>query len=128
LPISSSEEPEFEFVWLLHGLSVVHRDVKRENVLSSEEGLKIVDFGLARDIRSRPLYMQYACTGGYKAPEILLKPAMYNSPVDIWAVGAIVEELYVLSPLFQGISEAGLIGRRPLLVGLRAPNWRRVRD
>jgi serine/threonine protein kinase len=134
LPISSSEEPEFEFVWLLHDLSVVHlprffhRDVKRENFLSSDDGLRIVDFGLARDIRSRPPYMQYACTGWYKVPEVLLKPAMYNSPVDIWAVGAIVEELYVLRPLFQGTSEAGVIGRRPPLVGPRAPNWRHTRD
>ena len=41
----------------------------------------------------------------YRAPEILLRSTNYNSPIDIWAVGTIMAELYTLRPLFPGSSE-----------------------
>lgn len=41
----------------------------------------------------------------YRAPEILLRSTNYNSPIDIWAVGAIMAELYTLRPLYPGGSE-----------------------
>lgn len=41
----------------------------------------------------------------YRAPEILLKFTSYSSPIDIWAVGCIMAELYTLRPLFPGNSE-----------------------
>jgi protein kinase len=100
---------------LLSGLNVVHqqgffhRDIKPENILFSGDTLKILDFGLAREIRSRPPYTQYAGTRWYRAPEILLRNSFYNAPVDIWAVGAITAELFSTRPLFQGTSETDQI-------------------
>lgn len=41
----------------------------------------------------------------YRAPEVLLRCPSYNSPIDIWAVGAIMAELFTLKPLFPGSSE-----------------------
>lgn len=41
----------------------------------------------------------------YRAPEVLLKSNSYSSPIDIWAVGCIMAELYTLRPLFPGNSE-----------------------
>lgn len=41
----------------------------------------------------------------YRAPEILLRSTSYNSPIDIWALGCIMAELYMLRPLFPGTSE-----------------------
>ena len=32
-------------------------------------------------------------------------PISYSSPIDIWAVGCIMAELYTLRPLFPGNSE-----------------------
>lgn len=41
----------------------------------------------------------------YRAPEVLLRSTSYSSPIDIWAVGCIMAELYTLRPLFPGSSE-----------------------
>jgi len=67
--------------------------------------VKLADFGLAREIRSRPPYTDYVSTRWYRAPELLLRSTNYNSPVDIFACGAIMAELYLLRPIWPGNSE-----------------------
>ncbi|KAJ3312552.1 hypothetical protein HDV04_002869 [Boothiomyces sp. JEL0838] len=47
----------------------------------------------------------------YRAPEVLLRSTTYSSPIDIWAVGAIIAELFNLKPLFPGSSEIDEIHR-----------------
>ena len=90
----------------MHKHGFFHRDLKPENLLMHKDSVKIADFGLAREIRSRPPYTDYVATRWYRAPEILLKSTNYNSPVDIFALGCIMAELYTFSPLFRGTSEA----------------------
>ena len=41
----------------------------------------------------------------YRAPEVLLRSTTYSSPIDVWAMGCIMAELYTLRPLFPGSSE-----------------------
>ncbi|VDM16204.1 unnamed protein product, partial [Wuchereria bancrofti] len=80
--------------------------MKPENIMcNGTELVKIADFGLAREIRSRPPFTDYVSTRWYRAPEILLRSTSYNSPIDIWALGCIMAELYMLRPLFPGTSE-----------------------
>ncbi|XP_014673855.1 PREDICTED: serine/threonine-protein kinase ICK-like [Priapulus caudatus] len=80
--------------------------MKPENLLcSGPELVKIADFGLAREIRSRPPYTDYVSTRWYRAPEVLLRSTTYSSAIDIWALGCIAAELYTLRPLFPGSSE-----------------------
>lgn len=67
--------------------------------------MKIADFGLAREIRSRPPYTDYVSTRWYRAPEVLLHSTRYSSAIDLWAVGCIASELYTFRPLFPGSSE-----------------------
>ncbi|NWI73976.1 ICK kinase, partial [Dryoscopus gambensis] len=87
-----------------------HRDLKPENLLCmGPELVKIADFGLAREIRSRPPYTDYVSTRWYRAPEVLLRSTCYSSPIDIWAVGCIMAEVYTLRPLFPGASEIDTI-------------------
>jgi len=74
-------------------------------LLAHGDVIKIGDFGLAREIRSRPPYTDYVSTRWYRAPEILLKSPNYNSPVDIFAVGTIIAELFLMKPLFPGSNE-----------------------
>ncbi len=64
--------------------------MKPENLLAKGEAVKIADFGLAREIRSRPPFTDYVSTRWYRAPEILLRAADYNAPIDIFAMGAII--------------------------------------
>lgn len=96
----------------MHKHGFFHRDIKPENVLCMGPDLvKIADFGLAREIRSRPPYTDYVSTRWYRAPEVLLRSTNYSSPIDIWAVGCIMAELYTLQPLFPGRSEIDQIFR-----------------
>lgn len=79
--------------------------MKLENVLMSEGKVKIADFGLAREIRSKPPFTDYVSTRWYRAPELLLRSTTDNSPVDIFAAGCIFAELMLGRPLFAGTSE-----------------------
>eukprot|EP00897_Mesotaenium_endlicherianum_P000198 jgi/Mesen1/10179/ME000076S09686 len=96
---------------VLHGLAFMHehgyfhRDLKPENLLITKDVVKVADFGLAREVRSQPPYTDYVSTRWYRAPEVLLQSASYNAPIDMWAVGAIMAELFTLRPLFPGSSE-----------------------
>lgn len=71
----------------VHKNGFFHRDLKLENILMFEGKVKIADFGLAREIRSKPPYTDYVSTRWYRAPELLLRSTTYNSPVDIFAAG-----------------------------------------
>ena len=80
--------------------------MKPENLLcNGPELVKIADFGLAREIRSRPPYTDYVSTRWYRGPEILLRSTSYTAAIDVWAMGCIAAECYTLRPLFPGTSE-----------------------
>lgn len=103
----------------MHKHGFFHRDMKPENLLMHSNGtiVKLADFGLAREIRSRPPYTEYVSTRWYRAPEVLLRAQNYNSPIDIWAVGAIMAELYTFRPLFPGTSEPDQLYRICTVLG-----------
>ncbi|KAL2965807.1 hypothetical protein AAZX31_16G081600 [Glycine max] len=88
----------------MHKKGFFHRDLKPENLLVTDDVLKIADFGLAREVSSMPPYTQYVSTR-YRAPEVLLRAPCYTPAVDMWAVGAILAELFTLTPIFPGESE-----------------------
>jgi len=90
----------------MHKQGYFHRDMKPENLLYMGDTVKLADFGLAREIRARPPFTDYVSTRWYRAPEVLLRNPRYNSPVDVWACGGIMAELYTLRPLFPGASES----------------------
>jgi len=105
-----------------HKHGFFHRDLKPENLLIHKEYVKIGDFGLAREIRSRPPYTDYVATRWYRAPEILLKSTNYNSPVDIFALGCIMAELYTLTPLFRGSSDTDQLYKVCSILGTPTQN------
>uniref|UniRef100_A0A3B4ZRB1 non-specific serine/threonine protein kinase n=1 Tax=Stegastes partitus TaxID=144197 RepID=A0A3B4ZRB1_9TELE len=116
---------------ILQGLSFIHkhgffhRDMKPENLLCmGPELVKIADFGLAREIRSKPPYTDYVSTRWYRAPEVLLRSSTYSSPIDLWAVGCIMAELYTLRPLFPGNSEVDEIFKICQVLGtVKKTDW-----
>ncbi|KAM9436205.1 serine/threonine-protein kinase MAK isoform 5-T5 [Clarias gariepinus] len=116
---------------ILQGLSFIHkhgffhRDIKPENLLCmGPELVKVADFGLAREIRSQPPYTDYVSTRWYRAPEVLLRSSVYSSPIDMWAVGCIMAELYTLRPLFPGNSEVDEIFKICQVLGtVKKTDW-----
>jgi serine/threonine protein kinase len=68
-----------------HSHSVLHRDLKPQNILVSNDGrLKLADFGLARAYQLPiPVYTHEVVTLWYRAPEILLGSPKYSTAVDV---------------------------------------------
>lgn len=96
----------FQGLAYMHQRGYFHRDLKPENLLVTKDIIKVSDFGLVREISSQPPYTEYVSTRWYRAPEVLLQSSLYSSKVDMWAMGAIMAELFTLRPLFPGTSEA----------------------
>ena len=56
----------------LHSKGIMHRDLKLENVMIDAEGfVKIIDYGLAKMLKSDELAMSYCGTPEYLAPEMI---------------------------------------------------------
>ncbi|KAJ1499121.1 hypothetical protein HMI55_004570 [Coelomomyces lativittatus] len=112
----------------MHKHGYFHRDIKPENLLmQSHQGLitKIADFGLARELRSRPPYTEYISTRWYRAPEVILHSTHYSSPIDLWALGCILAEMYLLQPLFPGTSEIDQLYKITQCLGpIQATQWK----
>lgn len=89
------------------GVGVVHRDLKPSNLLvSSEDLLKVSDFGLARiyreNTRSAGAETSVAGTLAYMAPEQLHSPEAVDRRADIYAFGLLMYELLSgKNPLLQ---------------------------
>ncbi|XP_071737327.1 cyclin-dependent kinase F-4-like isoform X1 [Rutidosis leptorrhynchoides] len=107
----------FQGLAYMHQRGYFHRDLKPENFLVSKDVIKIADFGLAREIVSQPPYTEYVSTRWYRAPEVLLQSPTYGPAVDMWAMGAIMSELFTLRPLFPGSSEADEIYKICSVIG-----------
>lgn len=75
-----------------HCRSVVHRDIKLDNILIDEAGhVKICDFGISRllDDPSAVLFEQCG-TPAYIAPEILADSGYSGFKSDIWGLGVLL--------------------------------------
>lgn len=55
----------FQGLAFMHKHGFFHRDIKPENMLVKGDVMKVADFGLAREIRSRPPYTDYVSTRWY---------------------------------------------------------------
>uniref|UniRef100_A0A7S0HNI5 non-specific serine/threonine protein kinase n=1 Tax=Hanusia phi TaxID=3032 RepID=A0A7S0HNI5_9CRYP len=114
LPESNIKNHMFQILQglaFMHKNGYFHRDMKPENILVLNDVTKIADFGLAKEINARLPYTEYISTRWYRAPEVLLRSRNYNAPVDVFAVGCIMAELYMLRPLFPGSSESDMINK-----------------
>jgi len=92
-----------------HEAGVVHRDLKPENVLRGEDGVpRVADFGAAKDLATTAATLSktgaIVGTPLYMAPEQLGSDASAAAApaVDVWALGAILQELVTGEPPFAG--------------------------
>ncbi|PVH83196.1 serine/threonine protein kinase-like protein Kin1 [Cadophora sp. DSE1049] len=77
-----------------HRNSIVHRDLKIENILISKTGdIKIIDFGLSNLFAPRGHLKTFCGSLYFAAPELLQAKAYTGPEVDVWSFGIV---LYVL--------------------------------
>lgn len=86
LPVETIKRLMYQFLsglHFLHANCIVHGDLKPENILmTSNETVKLVDFGLARIYRYKMALTPVAITLWYRVPEVLLQ-STYDAPVDM---------------------------------------------
>ena len=86
-----------------HANGVVHRDIKPGNLILTEDGVRIVDFGLATFADALQLTIPGSTLGtaAYMSPEQARgEPA--DARADVWAVGIILYEMLAGHVPFQG--------------------------
>ncbi|KAM3001023.1 hypothetical protein FF2_037363 [Malus domestica] len=114
---------------MFHGLDYMHKngyfhgDLKTANVLFNDGSrvVKIADLGSAMEIDSPPPHTDYVTTRPYPAPEVLLQSGLYGPKVDMWAMGAIMAELFSFRTLFPGQSADDQMLKICSVIG--SPTW-----
>ena len=111
----------------LHSYGIVHRDIKLENVMMSNDtnsaSSKLVDFGLSKIIGPTEKANEPFGTMGYVAPEVLKKDP-YSFTCDLWSLGCIIYALLSGSLPFDADNQKEVIRQtlhEPLIFDL--PCW-----
>ncbi len=113
-----------------HADGIVHRDVKPENVLLTDDGVFLADFGIARAITAaateRITESGIAIgTPGYMSPEQGSGDREVDARTDVYALGCVVFEMLAGEPPYTGPSIQAIIAKQALLP---VPSLTVVRD
>jgi Tol biopolymer transport system component/predicted Ser/Thr protein kinase len=138
LPVAAAVEYASQILDALtvaHSKGVVHRDLKPSNILVAKQGIKLLDFGLAK--RVTPLGEQDATlTAALTRPGMILGTLQYMSPEqlqgkeadarsDLFSFGCVLYEMLTGRRAFEGENPASVIAavveREPLPLEISPP-------
>ncbi|MFN0104519.1 MAG: protein kinase domain-containing protein, partial [Bryobacteraceae bacterium] len=103
-----------------HRAGVTHRDVKPPNIMLTRDGVKVLDFGLAKS-QAKPGPTEETLTAVLTTEGTIMGTPQYMAPEqfegkeadarsDIWAFGAVLYEMVSGQKAFQGKSYSALLG------------------
>ncbi|GGZ18535.1 serine/threonine protein kinase [Streptomyces nitrosporeus] len=76
----------------IHRVGLVHRDLKPSNVLLTEDGPRVIDFGIARVLNAEPVTRTGKILGSvsFMAPEQVSTPREVGVAADVFALGGVL--------------------------------------
>ncbi|MEX2531660.1 MAG: protein kinase [Gemmatimonadota bacterium] len=113
LPLEEAERILTEIVSGIaaaHQLGIVHRDVKPGNVVLTESGARVLDFGIAQVDGAAATGAGPLGTLPYMSPE-QTRGGEVDARTDVWALGAVGYEILTGHRPFEGPHDAALIHR-----------------
>jgi serine/threonine-protein kinase len=122
-----------------HRAGVTHRDVKPQNIMLTRDGVKVLDFGLAKSV-AKPGPTEATLTAVLTTEGTIMGTPQYMAPEqfagkeadarsDIWAFGAVLYEMVTGRKAFAGSNYQSLVGAilatepAPMAVQPFTPRW-----
>lgn len=90
-----------------HAVSIVHRDIKPQNILIKTDRAKICDYGISFytgdniNINSK----NSVCTLFYRPPEVIQGGNQTLPSIDIWSLGCVIYEILTGKILYMGVDQ-----------------------
>ena len=92
----------------LHSKSILHRDVKTQNIFIKEGVLKLGDFGITKALNSEVDMAVTTCGTPYYMPPEVCNNFPYEFKADVWSMGVMIYELVTLQKPFESPTMNGL--------------------
>ena len=84
-----------------HARGLVHGDLKPDNFCYDDDVVKLIDFGMSKDVEAEALETLQAGSLAYTAPETF--DAGYGAPADVWALGCMFFQMVTGELLIEGL-------------------------
>jgi len=86
----------------IHARSVLHRDIKLDNILiDANGGVKICDFGVSKIIAKDDVIKEQCGTPAYIAPEVISNEGYQGFYIDHWSLGVLLYAMLTANVPFK---------------------------